>query len=133
MRLGNWPTADEARRLWQAPTQRRSKAHVTGRSSPLCVDAGSAGGSWLIWRQESEEHRAIVDLVGKGGHSRTVPIPGWVKNTLDLSVAAAELSGGRVSDVSVAPKNIGRNGYRTAGLASSEQYAARPAGSPRMI
>jgi site-specific recombinase XerC len=31
----------------------------------------------LQWR---EEHWAIVDLVGKGRHIRTVPVPEWVKH-----------------------------------------------------
>jgi hypothetical protein len=34
--------------------------------------------------QQREEHWAIVDLVGKGGHIRTVPVPDWVKRTIDL-------------------------------------------------
>src|SRR3954447_18557356 len=29
--------------------------------------------------QQREEHWAIVDLVGKGGHIRTVPVPEWVR------------------------------------------------------
>src|SRR5229473_1842834 len=33
--------------------------------------------------QQREEHWAIVDLVGKGGHVRTVPVPDWVRNELD--------------------------------------------------
>ena len=33
--------------------------------------------------QQREEHWVIADLVGKGGHVRTVPIPNWVKSTLD--------------------------------------------------
>jgi hypothetical protein len=28
-------------------------------------------------------HWAVVDLIGKGGHIRTVPIPFWVKAALD--------------------------------------------------
>ena len=28
--------------------------------------------------QQREEHWAIVDLVGKAGHIRTVPMPDWV-------------------------------------------------------
>jgi site-specific recombinase XerC len=28
-------------------------------------------------------HWAVVDLIGKGGHIRTVPIPTWVKSALD--------------------------------------------------
>jgi XcyI restriction endonuclease len=45
--------------------------------------------------QRREEHWAIVDLVGKGGHIRTVPVPDWVKASIDLWVAAADISAGR--------------------------------------
>jgi len=34
-----------------------------------------------LWRRE--EHWAIIDLVGKGGHVRTVPIPAWEKEAID--------------------------------------------------
>ncbi len=33
--------------------------------------------------QRRENHWAIVDLVGKAGHVRTVPVPDWVKQTID--------------------------------------------------
>jgi site-specific recombinase XerC len=42
--------------------------------------------------QQREEHWAIVDLIGKGGHIRTVPMPDWVKMTIDFWVAAAGIS-----------------------------------------
>jgi hypothetical protein len=31
--------------------------------------------------QQREEHWAIVDLVGKGGHIRTVPVPEWSRRS----------------------------------------------------
>jgi hypothetical protein len=46
--------------------------------------------------QRREEHWAIVDLVGKGGHIRTVPVPDWVKASIDLWVVAADISAGRL-------------------------------------
>jgi len=46
--------------------------------------------------QRRDEHWAIVDLVGKGGHIRTVPMPDWVKGTLDLWTTAARISDGRI-------------------------------------
>jgi len=33
--------------------------------------------------QVRQGHWAVVDLIGKGGHIRTVPIPAWVKGALD--------------------------------------------------
>ncbi len=35
--------------------------------------------------QTRQGHWAIVDLVGKGGHIRTVPMPQWVKHLQDTS------------------------------------------------
>src|SRR6202140_2047213 len=39
---------------------------------------------------------AWVDLIGKGGHIRTVPIPEWVKAALDQWTAAAGVREGRI-------------------------------------
>jgi site-specific recombinase XerD len=41
-------------------------------------------------------HWAIVDLVGKGGRIRTVPIPGWAKQALDDWTTAAAITDGRI-------------------------------------
>jgi hypothetical protein len=37
-----------------------------------------------------------VDLIGKGGHIRTVPIPDWVKAALDVWTSAAGIREGRL-------------------------------------
>jgi integrase len=46
--------------------------------------------------QQREEHWAIVDLVGKGGHVRTVPVPDWVRTELDDWLAAARIDRGKL-------------------------------------
>ena len=46
--------------------------------------------------QQREEHWAIVDLVGKGGHVRTVPVPDWVRTELDSWLAAPRIDRGRL-------------------------------------
>jgi site-specific recombinase XerD len=46
--------------------------------------------------QRREEHWAIVDLVGKGGHIRTVPVPDWVKTAIDLWTGSAGVSAGKL-------------------------------------
>jgi site-specific recombinase XerD len=38
----------------------------------------------------------IADLLGKGGHVRTVPVPAWVKDTVDAWVLVAGITRGRV-------------------------------------
>jgi integrase len=51
-------------------------------------------GNWLT--PEREEHWVIADLVGKGGHVRTVPIPGWVKDAVDAWTDAVDITHGPV-------------------------------------
>jgi hypothetical protein len=46
--------------------------------------------------QIRQGHWAIVDLVGKGGHVRTVPMPNWVKGAVDKWTAAAQVTHGRI-------------------------------------
>lgn len=38
----------------------------------------------------------MVDLIGKGGHVRTVPIPNWVKAALDQWARASGVSDDRI-------------------------------------
>ena len=46
--------------------------------------------------QVRQGHWVIVDLVGEGGHIRTVSVPRWVKEALDRWTAAAGLTGRRL-------------------------------------
>jgi site-specific recombinase XerD len=46
--------------------------------------------------QMRQGHWAVVDLIGKGGHIRTVPIPAWVKAALDQWTCAANIKEGKI-------------------------------------
>lgn len=46
--------------------------------------------------QQREEHWAIVDLVGKAAHTRTIPMPDWVKETINEWLADAGITTGRI-------------------------------------
>lgn len=48
------------------------------------------------WIQQREQHWVILDLVGKGGRVRTVPMPAWVKDAVDEWVCSAEITEGRL-------------------------------------
>lgn len=41
-----------------------------------------------------EDHWVLADFIGKGGHMRTVPVPGWVKSAVDTWISSADLYGG---------------------------------------
>ncbi len=100
VRLGNWLTADQGRRLLHAdrpPTLRAVRDHAM---LALLLGCGLRRGELLALTLESlqqrEEHWVIADLLGKGGHVRTVPVPAWVKDTVDAWVLAAGITRGRV-------------------------------------
>ena len=44
--------------------------------------------------QQWEEHWVIADLVGKGGHIRTIPVPDWVKAGIDSWMLASGITTG---------------------------------------
>jgi site-specific recombinase XerD len=46
--------------------------------------------------QMRQGHWAVVDLMGKGGHIRTVPIPAWAKAALDEWTRAAGVTKGKI-------------------------------------
>jgi integrase len=97
VRLGNWLTADEARRFWQTPDPDTLK----GKRDRAILGCGlrrrELADLDFTHLQRREEHWAIVDLVGRGGHIRTVPMPDWVKTILDEWIRAAELRRSRSS------------------------------------
>jgi site-specific recombinase XerD len=100
MRLGNWLTVDEARLLWQLPDVHSVKGKRDRAILAVLLGCGLRRreliGLTLDHIQRREDHWAIVDLVGKGGHIRTIPMPEWVKQTIDDWLTVAEITRGRV-------------------------------------
>jgi site-specific recombinase XerD len=100
VRLGNWLTAEEARCLWQLPGTETLKGKRDRALLAVLLGCGlrrrELAELTLDHLQRREDHWAIVDLVGKGGHIRTVPVPDWVKQTIDDWLLAAGIVTGRV-------------------------------------
>jgi site-specific recombinase XerD len=46
--------------------------------------------------ERRENHWAIVDMIGKGGHIRIVPVPDWVKQAAGDWIAAAGIIDGKL-------------------------------------
>jgi len=100
MRLGNWLTAEQSQALWQAPDHQRLKGKRDRALLALLLACGLRRHEAVALRldhlQQREEHWAIVDLAGKGGHVRTVPVPDWVRTELDDWLAAAAIDRGKL-------------------------------------
>jgi site-specific recombinase XerD len=99
-RAGNWLSAGQSSEVLQRASgdgmrAKRDYAMLAmlfgcgfRRSELVGLDLGEI--------QIRQGHWAVVDLIGKGGHIRTVPIPRWVKAALDQWTMAADVREGRV-------------------------------------
>jgi site-specific recombinase XerC len=79
VRLGNWLTAERARRLLDRATPSSARELRDHAMVAMLIGCGLRRAELLALSIESiqqrEEHWVIADLVGKCGHVRTVPIP----------------------------------------------------------
>lgn len=100
VRLGNWLTSEQSTALWQAPNAHEIKGKRDRALLALLLACGLRRKEAVDLRlrdlEQREGHWAIVDLVGKGGHIRTVPIPDWVRTQLDSWITAAGIVDGRI-------------------------------------
>ncbi len=100
VRLGNWLTAEQARNLCHVPDPTTLKGKRDRALLAVLLGCGlrrrEAAELQISHIQQRDEHWAIVDLVGKGRHVRTVPVPSWVKAAIDSWLGAAGVSGGRL-------------------------------------
>ena len=100
VRLGNWLTPEQGRRLLTLrppATPRELRNHAMLAALLGCgLRRGELLALKLNWIQQREEHWVIADLVGKGGHVRTVPMPAWVKDAIDAWTTAAGITEGTV-------------------------------------
>jgi site-specific recombinase XerD len=98
VRLGNWLTAEQGQALWQAPNQEEMKGKRDRALLALLLACGlrrhELASLAVGHLQQREGHWAIVDLRGKGGHVRTIPVPDWVHGLLDDWTRVAGISTG---------------------------------------
>ena len=100
IRLGNWLTACQAKALLEAPNPGSVRGKRDRAILALLLGCGLRRSELVHLTvenvQQREDRWVIVDLVGKGGHIRTVPIPAWVKSAIDRWLVAANIRSGRL-------------------------------------
>ena len=98
VRIGNWLTVEQSRTVLaesggDGPRGKRDRAILA-----LLIGCGlrraELVGLGLEDFQVREEHWVIADLIGKGKHIRTVPVPVWTKRAVDEWTDAAKISAG---------------------------------------
>jgi site-specific recombinase XerD len=93
VRIGNWLTADQGKALLQGSRSETLRGKRDHAILAVLLGCGLRRAEAVCIRIEDlqlrEEHWVIADLVGKGRHVRTVPMPGWVKDAVDEWTSAA--------------------------------------------
>jgi integrase len=97
-RMGNWLSLEQAEKLIFCPdpstlTGKRDRA-LFGVLIGCGLRRSEASALTIEHVQQREGRWVIVDLVGKHGRVRSVPMPGWAKSLLDGWTSAAEISAG---------------------------------------
>jgi site-specific recombinase XerD len=115
VRLGNWLTSEQGNALWQAPNPDRLRGRRDRALLATLLACGlrrhEIAKLTIDQLQQREGHWAIIDLVGKGRHMRTIPMPDWVYQLLkDWTVAAGIQNGKLFRKVSSAGKAWGDGG-----------------------
>jgi integrase len=97
---GNWLTRDQARMLLEKADGEDLRSLRDFAMISVLLGCGLRRAELSALEvddlQIRQGHWAIVDLVGKGGHIRTVPMPLWVKDALDRWMSAARVQEGKV-------------------------------------
>src|SRR6202521_1992333 len=100
VRIGNWLTAQQGKALLSIPARSSVRGKRDHAMLALLLGCGLRRSELVHLTiehlQQREEHWVLVDLVGKGGHVRTVPVPEWVKAAIDVWSTIANIKTGRL-------------------------------------
>jgi integrase len=100
VRAGNWLTLEQSRSLLEKSDGDSLRNSRDLAMISILLGCGLRRAELSSLQKEDiqirQGHWAIVDLVGKGGHIRTVPMPIWVKSAVDRWMVAAKVAEGRI-------------------------------------
>jgi site-specific recombinase XerD len=99
-RIGNWLTHDQAKMLLEKADGKDLRSIRDRAMISVLLDCGLRRAELSALKVDDVQirhgHWAILDLVGKGGHIRTVPVPAWVKAAIDRWMSSSKVTAGRV-------------------------------------
>jgi site-specific recombinase XerD len=100
VRVGNWLSLPQAQALLSAPDARMLKGLRDRAILAILLGCGlrrsEAAGLTFAHLRQLDGRWCIVDLLGKHGRIRTVPLPAWVKVAVDAWTSANGLMDGSV-------------------------------------
>jgi integrase len=114
-RVGNWLTPEQGRALlssFDRAVLRGKRDYAMVAVLPECgLRRAELAAAQVADLQQREEHWVFADLIGKGGHARTVPIPDWVAEAVTLWLREAGVTDGAVFRAINKSGRIAPNGF----------------------
>ncbi len=125
VRVGNWLSLRQAQALLNAPDVRTKKGLRDRAMFATLLGCGlrrSELANLTVKHVQQRDNRwCIVDLVGKHGRIRTIPMPAWVKNAIDAWTAEAGVAEGHLlRPVSRGGSRVWRSTQRKSSLANAQ-------------
>jgi site-specific recombinase XerD len=100
VRVGNWLSLQQAQRLLNTPDVTTKKGLRDRAMFAILLGRGLRRSELVNLTvkhvQQRDNRWCIVDLVGKHGRVRTVPMPAWTKNAIDAWTAVAAVTEGHL-------------------------------------
>ncbi len=100
IRTGNWLTREQAQDLLDKPDGSAMKGLRDKAILAVLLGCGlrrnEAAHLTVDHIQQRDSRWVIVDMVGKRNRKRTVPMPAWAKNAIDVWTEKAGISSGRI-------------------------------------
>jgi integrase len=100
VRTGNWLTVHQAEQLISTPDIGTLKGKRDRALLAVMIGCGlrreETAVLCLEYIQQRDDRWVIVDMKGKGGRIRSVPMPSWTKVAINEWIAAAGFSSGRL-------------------------------------
>jgi site-specific recombinase XerD len=120
VRTGHWLTREQAEDLISAPNATTIQGKRDRALLAVLIGCGlrrrEAAALTIEHIQLRDARWVIVDLIGKGGRVRSVPMPSWAKSAIDSWIEAGEITSGlvlrsltkgrRVSATKITPRGI---------------------------
>ncbi|WP_260703169.1 tyrosine-type recombinase/integrase [Edaphobacter flagellatus] len=100
VRVGNWLTAEQGKKLLDVNSGKQLRDLRNHAVIAMLLGCGLRRAELVTVKIEDfelrEEHWVLADLIGKGRHMRTIPVPRWVKAAVDAWIDAAQLRSGNL-------------------------------------
>lgn len=100
VRIGNWLTTEQSKKLLQSVPAETIRGKRDRAILALLIGCGFRRAELVGLRSQDfqmrEEHWVVADLIGKGKHIRTVPVPAWAKRAVDEWISVAAVGDGPI-------------------------------------